>query len=69
MSTTSTNAAEVEAPAEPKEPKVMPAVKNAARTTGRFVADANLRGLGRGVKALGRKLPKVQIVREVTESA
>lgn len=42
---------------EEKDPVVLPAIGNALHTTGRVVADANLRGLGKGLKALARKIP------------
>jgi len=51
------------APEPDKDPVVLPAIGAALHTTGRVVADANLRQLGRGFKALGRKLPRVRIER------
>lgn len=58
-----------EAPKEEKDPVVLPAIKDALHTTGVVVADFNLRKVGRGFKALGRKLPKVRIERPASEPA
>lgn len=53
----------VEEPKEPREPVVMPAIKHGLQASGTAVADFNLRKVGRGLKSLGRKLPRVRIER------
>jgi hypothetical protein len=58
-----------------REPVVLPALKSAAVATGhglhaagRAVADADLRKLGRGLKAIGRKVPKVRFEKRTQDS-
>lgn len=49
---------------QPKTKKAFKALGRGLRHTGAAVIDFNLRDIGTGVKAVGHKIPKVQIVRE-----
>lgn len=58
-----------------REPVIIPAIKTAASATGRglhvagaVVSDLNLRKAGRGLKALGRRIPKVRFEKRSKDS-